>query len=464
MRFKNLNYCFFIIFLTCLFQAACNKLVQIPQPINTVTTATTFSSDITASSAVAAIYSKLRTSRFSASGTTIYAGLSSDELATPNGPRDQFFSNRLTSSNAIPSSAFWTPAYQNIYMANAVIDGLQLSTTVDLATKNELIGEAKFLRAFCYFYLVNLFGDVPLALTTDFNQTALLYRAPVKQVYQQITNDLTSAKSLLISDYSLSNGERIRANKWAATALLARVYLYQQQWDSAKKQSSEIINSGMFRLLDNLNNVFLMDSAEAIWQLQTANANPWATIEGNNFIPFTSSSSPLYYLTSELMSAFESGDQRKLAWINSTLYAGTTYYYPYKYKVKSGSAQNITEYYMVLRFAEQFLIRAEAEVNLNDLGSAINDLDSIRTRAGLPHLSPTLTKEQVLSAVIQERRIELFAEWGNRWFDLKRTGQAVDVLSKISYKKGNINQNQLLYPIPLSEILIDQNLAQNPGY
>jgi hypothetical protein len=171
---------------------------------------------------------------------------------------------------------------------------------------------------------------------------------------------------------------------------------------------------------------------------------------------------PGYYLTTDLLGAFEAGDERRIAWVDSTLYSGNLYYYPFKYKVQQASASTITEYYVLLRLAEQYLIRAEAEAQLNDLTDAINDLNIIRTRAGLPGLSAALNQQQVLAAVMQERRIELFAEWGHRWFDLKRTNQATPTLDTISYKQWTPNAQ--LYPIPMSEITTDPNLTQNPGY
>jgi hypothetical protein len=125
-----------------------------------------------------------------------------------------------------------------------------------------------------------------------------------------------------------------------------------------------------------------------------------------------------------------------------------------------------TEYYMVLRLAEQYLIRAEAEANGAGGGTAaaIADLNVIRGRAGLPALSPSLTPAQVITAVAHERQTELFAEWGHRWLDLKRTGQAGAVLSVIPLKQPWLGAYQLLYPIPFTETQDDPNLVQNPGY
>jgi hypothetical protein len=136
-----------------------------------------------------------------------------------------------------------------------------------------------------------------------------------------------------------------------------------------------------------------------------------------------------------------------------------TYYYPYKYKIVSNAT--ISEYSMVLRLAEQYLIRAEARVQ-NNLPGAIGDLNVLRARASLPALSTTLSPAQVTTAIEHERQVELFTEFGHRWLDLKRTGRADAVLGQL--KGANWQPTDVLYPLPLTEIQTNQNLTQNPGY
>jgi hypothetical protein len=121
----------------------------------------------------------------------------------------------------------------------------------------------------------------------------------------------------------------------------------------------------------------------------------------------------------------------------------------------------VEEYSMILRFAEQYLVRAEARAHLNNLAGAKEDLDVIRSRAGLPELADDLSQDQMLLAVEQERRIELFAEWGHRWFDLRRTGRSLEVLSPL---KPGITTTDLYYPIPLDAMNTNPNLVQNEGY
>ena len=126
---------------------------------------------------------------------------------------------------------------------------------------------------------------------------------------------------------------------------------------------------------------------------------------------------------------------------------------------------------MVLRLAEQYLIRAEAEANLGDMVDATKDLNAVRARAGLGP-SPTLTAssslQQADSAILHERQVELFTEWGHRWFDLIRTGTVNTVLGSpgnVCQAKGGVwSSTSELFPIPESQILDDPNLGQNPGY
>ena len=493
-----------LLFCSALGLGGCKKLIGIDAPPNTITTSNVFATDAQANSALAGIYSEMinntGTQVFSNGGATVYGGLSADELVnhagTTNTTDYEFYTNTLLSSNTNVNGEFWEPAYKNIYSANAAITGMSASTSalLDDSTKNELTGEAKFIRAFNYFYLTNFFGDVPLVLSTDFNQTALMARTPQAQVYQQIVQDLKDAQNLLATDYSAGQGERIRPNKWAATALLARVYLYQAQWDSAETQATAVINNSQYALVSNLNNVFLKNSTEAIWQLEQNNTvTPYnSTFDENNFVPefswwvyipapfqsiyldsatFNSIAPlfiPAYYMSNELASAFESGDKRLVSWTDSlptpstAPYNGITCYYPFKYTTQLGSSGGaITQYYMVLRLAEQYLIRAEARAEQGESNAAA-DLNMIRNRAGLANTTAS-SKTDLLAAIAHERQVELFAEWGHRWLDLKRTGQAGAVLGAIATKQPWTG-NSLLYPIPLSELTTDPNLVQNTGY
>jgi len=440
---------------------SCKKFIQIPPPSNQLVSSTVFSDDNIATAALTGIYSNMM--QYSGSGVgqlPLNIGVSSDELVnySTDQYQIQFYTNSVSpTSNRI--AGLWggnnNGFYGYIFDANSAIEGLNSSTGVSAAVKQELLGEAKFIRAFSYFYLVNFFGDVPLVTNTDYSSNSKMTRTPQAQVYQQIIADLEDAANLLPTDYSFSNGERVRPNKWAANALLARTFLYTQNWDSAVAQATSIINNSLLYSLDTLNGIFLKNSTEAIWQLQPVvpGYNTW---DGYIFI-LTSSPSNVT-LSNTIVNAFDSGDLRRTSWVDSLLSLGETYYYAYKYKVKTSTT--LTEYYMVLRLAEQYLIRAEAEAQQNNIPAAQADLNIIRNRAGLPKTSSG-DQQSLLSAIMKERQIEFFCEWGHRWLDLKRTSQIDSVLG---IEKPGFIPSASLFPVLENDLLSDPNLTQNPGY
>ena len=480
--------------LVCLFlaftQLSCRKLISVQGPKDTITTTQVFNSIAQTEGALAGVYTRMINSdrpnvivagenTWSAGAIRLLAGLSSGELYNRIGPLNMeyyvFSTNNLTVSNNQGTINIWKSAYASIYGANAIIEGIAASTSSGLTAdaRKELTGEAKFIRAFALFYLTNLYGDIPLPLTSDFRKTVNLLRAPQEKVYAQIVEDLKEAQAAMRSDYSIANGERVRPNKWAATALLARVYLYSKDYKNAATAATAVINEqGLYNLESDLNKSFQMDSREAIWQLKPFsehNSLKNATPEGYLSIPsprFTGGVA--YCLSDQLMNAFEPGDKRRIDWVDSSILNSIKNFYPTKYKI---GVPNSTfgapgEYYLMLRFSEMFLIRAEAFASDagGNLEAAIDDLNIIRNRAGLPSLANTLTRQELIAAVEQERQVELFAEWGHRWFDLRRTGRASDVLQTIPLKLPWKGDFQLLYPIPFTEIRDNPFLTQNPGY
>jgi hypothetical protein len=478
--------------------SSCKKLVAIAEPTNTITTTQVFNTETEAEGALVGLYTRMingasvfgtnlaASTTYSAGLSTILGGLSSDELFVYEGAgypaMYAFNTNKVTVTNSAFSDGYWKTAYTIIYGANSVIEGIAASRSAGLSdsTRKALTGEAKFVRAFSYYYLLHFFGEVPLALTVDFNKTVNLPRASKDKVYAQIVQDLQDAQAALPAGYPVAKNGRGRPNKWAATALLARVYLQMGNNAGAALAATEVIGqSDLYVLEPSLKDVFVTTSREAIWQLQQTSESPSlrnATPEGIYMIPGQKyTSQPNMGLTAQLLQAFEPGDHRRTDWVDSTdgsypsgVSTGITRY-PAKYKTGGESAvfgAPVEEYYVVLRLAEMYLIRAEAEANGAPGGTAaaIADLNIIRHRAGLNDLSASLTSTQVTEAVAQERQIELFAEWGHRWLDLKRTGRAHDVLSAIPLKQPWAGDHQLLYPIPASEILNDHFLIQNKDY
>jgi len=448
-----------IIFILIIFsslQLSCKKLVEVEPPSDRIDRAMVFTNDATALSAMSGLYTQMTRSsmQFSSGGITVYAGLYTDEIypVTPSPSIDEYYKHSLLASNATIRANLWLPAYQLIFHANNIIEGLATSTGVSPAVKKQLEGEAKFVRGFCHFYLIQLFGDVPLITSTDYRVNAVHPRTPVNQVYEQVISDLQDAKSLTAPNYPSSG--RVRVNSFAAAALLARVYLYKGEWQKAETEASTVIAQPSYSLATTAN-AFLSNSTEAIWQLMPVAAN-FNTLEGNIFVP-AAGSAPAYGVTSSVMNAFEMNDSRKTNWTKTITVGGINYTYPSKYKVKTGAT--VTEYYIVLRLAEQYLIRAEARASQAKLSDAKTDLNVIRTRSGL---APTTATDiaSLLSAIEDERKLELFAEWGHRFFDLKRTSRINAVLGV----KPGWNETDTLWPIPLQELQRNSNLTQNPGY
>lgn len=446
--------------LTLTFFTSCKKFVNIPLPDDQLTSDFVFSNDNSALDALNGIYSEMMEDRqqFCSGYTTYFAGLSSDELYyyTPSF-RDEFSKNQISIANqANIESFFWTPCYRYIYAANKCIEGTSNSDGMSSKMKMATIGEAKFIRAFCYFYLVNLFGDVPLELSSVYQENQSIARSPATKVYSQIIADLKGSIDSLDEIYA--SDDRGRPNKYAAIALLARVYLYNHDWVDAENESTIVINSGIYSMDNDLDSVFKVGSNETILQLAPVDpsVNTW---EGNEIIPYSMDATPTYLLTSTLVNSFEAGDMRKLAWVQSENFSGQTIYYPYKYKINF--APPVTEFYVALRLAEQYLIRAESRANIDDIVGAQNDLNVIRNRAGLSNTTAN-DKTSLLRAIEHERQIELFAEWGHRWFDLKRTGQANTVLGNL--KPSTWEATDTLWPIPESQIRLNPALTQNAGY
>lgn len=439
---------------------SCKKLIEVPAPVGQINSASVFANDATATSALVGLYLTAisTTGQMTTTGLILYSGLSSDEMynTTSNANTDQFRENSLLPDNPLARGSFWTFGYKLIFQANNIIVGLENSKTVTPSLSKQLTAEAKLMRALCHYYLSGLFGDIPLVTSVDYKITGNQPRISVSQVLDQVIEDLKDAKQNLAETYTTSG--RVRPNKWTASALLARAYLKKGMWAEAEAEATAVIGSGQYSILSNLNNVFLgTNNNEAIWQMLPPNVATFNSIP-NVFIPGTNVV-PNYPLTNWLVNAFEPNDQRKSNWLKSITVNGTTYYYPFKYKVKSGAP--VTEYYMMVRLAEIYLIRAEARTQQNNISGAVSDLNLIRTRAGLSSLSSSLSKANCLLAVEQERRVELFCEWGDRWLTLQRLGRGDAVLGPI---KPGWQTTDILYPIPTSEILSNPSLTQNPGY
>lgn len=449
---------------TCLWSSiSCKSFLQIDPPIDKLKSELVFTDDGLATAGVTGLYSKMAYEQgsFSSYAFTLYPALSADEMI------NTYVDAELTAiyENSIPVTAImplntWTKGYQYIYHTNACLAGLASSSSLSPQVKSQLEGEMRFMRAFCYFYLINFFGDVPLLLSTDFRVNNQHPRTPADKVYDQIVSDLEFAVNNMSATYVTAG--KARPNKWTAAALLARVYLYRGEWEKAERYAGDVINSKLYDLVADPGKIFSNANVEAIWQLVYSVATNLR--ETQYFIPANSSSSPQIRLSEQLVKAISDLDRRKASWVgNVTLPTGNKQYYIYKYKAKT-PVINTSESITVLRLAEQYLIRAEARLWQQNVNGAIEDIDIIRRRAGLTSIREIVQDGNIprlLTVVEQERRVELMAEWGHRWFDLKRTRRATGVLSSI---KPGWQSTDTLYPLPQDQLLMNTKLIQNPGY
>lgn len=458
----------YILLITSLF-FSCESYVDIDVPNDRITGQTVFSNNQTALSALEGLYSQLFNTSFAAGGNrsvTFLSGLSADnfEVTTTTQAILEFAEHEIFPSNSF-NFDLWTGAFNTIYMSNALIEGAEISDDLEIEIKNRLIGEAKFLRAFTYFYLTNLYLDVPLILGTDYQANSLASSTPQEEIYSQILLDLNSALELTKEEYF--NGERTYVNSFVVNSFLARVHLYMENWQQAEFYSSQVISaSNLYGLEENLDNVFLPNNKEAIWQISPAGwgGNFRHTREGNLFVWLSTSSSPVQ-LSSNFLNLWDENDLRFQNWIGTYTDETGTYRFPFKYKVQyDATGADIPEYSTVLRLAEQYLIRAEARANLGDNDGAIEDLEKIQERANASLYSETNLQESpndLLESIIIEKRKELFAEWGHRWLDLKRLDKAGEIL-------GSYNplweSTDIYYPIPEQDRIKNPNLDQNEGY
>jgi starch-binding outer membrane protein, SusD/RagB family len=429
----------------------CKKLLEIPNPENIRPPEMVFAHQSDANEAVAGIYSTWKGLYNNISSPTIIGGLSSDEMENYSLDQnlEQFEKNDISPSNRyLP----WSDLYNIIYQSNAVIEGLNNSQSIDTSAKKYYLGEAKFIRAHSYFVLVNFFGDVPLLTTTDVKANQRARRSSADTVYMQIIADLLDAGNLLQSNF-FPDTYKYRVNKWVALALVARVYLYEKEWDKAEAMANKVINSGKYSLLNDIDSIMIKDNVEALFQFDDNGSE--INIEARSLV---FDQNPVIVLTNNFIESFENFDLRRDRWILSEMYQGKRYYYSHKYKSLDFASN---ERYTICRLAEQYLIRAEARANINKIEDAVSDVNIIRGRVNLPLINSDISLDSCINLIIKERRIEFFAETPHRWFDLKRTKNISSVLSNY---KSSWSDSDSLYPLPIDDIKRNSNLKQNFNY
>lgn len=439
---------------------SCESFIEVDAPQSQLIGANAFNEVATATAALSDIYAQMRENGMVSglnSGGTSLMGIYADELDFygTNTQIMAFNNHTLIPSNTL-ISGLWNTTYGQIYSANALLEGVKNSAQIKEEDRNRLLGEALFIRAYLHFYLLNIFGEIPYVTTTDYTINTKIRKLDESQLYQNVIADLNQARRLLPETYH--SEERVRPNKSVVTAMLARVYLYSEDWVQAEAHATAVLENPLYTWEENLSVVFLKDSRSTIWSLHAGIAG-LNTKDARTFV-FTSGPPIKPALSLNLMNAFESGDLRKNNWTRTILKGAATWAHAYKYK-KTTNTVISQEYTILLRLAEQYIIRSEARVHNGNLSGAQDDLNKIRNRAGLANTSAN-TPAKLIDAIIQERRVELFLEQGHRWFDLKRTDKADAVLSVL---KPEWKSTQVVLPLPESELLLNENLLpQNAGY
>ena len=441
---------------------SCEEFVEVDLPANQLYAQGVFEEPTTAQAAMVEIYSKMRNSGV-LTGVTQGVPFSlanyTDEMTfygANNLGTVAFYKNTLTAANP-DVKTIWDSSYNQIYGVNAIIEGVDRSTGLNEALKNQLTGEALFVRSLLHFSLANLFGGIPYIKSTDYQVNQNLSRSEVALVYSLAKADVERAIALLPEAYIDFN--RTRPNRATAQTLLARICLYAGNWEEASNAASAVLNqTALYSEESDLSKLFLNSSPTTIWQFSPPNSNS-NTFEGVTYV-FTSGPPPLSAVSAGLLAAFEPNDLRKSEWLKAVTDGTNTWYHPNKYK-KGANSSSVSEFSIVFRTGELYLIRAEARARSGNLTSAQEDLNRIRLLAGLTETTAS-SEEALLQAIIKERRIELFTEFGHRFFDLKRYGLLDTVLSGL---KTGWNTTDQLFPIPEMELSLNPNLEpQNLGY
>jgi hypothetical protein len=405
---------------------------------------------------------------------------------------DQFV---LASDNTV-YSGFWNLSYNGITRCNKLLSEIDRPATVwsKLSLKDRCKAEATFLRALYYFNLVRQFGGVPLVLEPTTSQAAVeIKRSKDTQVYDRIILDLRDAAASFAKAKDVE--ENGRANEMSALALLGKVYLTIGNFVEAEKVLSTVMSSGKYALLPEYADLFnpaKKDYKETIFAIQYSENSPELA---NNFIftfaPHTSGGAVTGRAniniigagwnqpTDDLINAFEVGDKRKAVSIgiwNGLDWDNKVKPIPYcaKYKAPISAPDNrCGDNLPIIRYSDVLLMYAESLVEQGKVSQAIPSIQLVRNRAGLS--SPiTLNDAASLRALIAKERQTEFCFENQRWYDLKRTGKAIEVMTAHGKREKSskvflfpesytLNSNKLIAPLPVSEVSINK-LTQNPGY
>ena len=437
---------------------ACTDFLEVDIPKDQMDEEIIFNDDKTATAAAAHLYTLLWSNGFlsgNKEGAGYLLACYTDEMeatVTQETNYRTFYELTVLPMN-VGVKNLWDYSYRQIYVANSILEGVAGSNGVTAPVKQQLTGEALAVRALIHFYLTQTYGNVPYVTTTDYLVNQKIGKGNVDNVLQNAVKDLKLAEEMLSEEYP--SLERVRINKAAVQALLARIFLYKQDYQNAGYYAEKVIQNSKYQM-EPLDKVFLKESKSAVWQLKPAAVNG-NSLEGLHYI-FTNAPAPFAKVSKALESDFEPGDERYKEWLKG-VGDGTVEFHPYKYRQRAGTTPS-QEYSVVLRVEELYLIAAEAAANMQDWDAAGTYLNTVRERAGLSPiaLSDLASAQKV---ILHERRVELFCEFGHRFYDLKRFGQ-LDMIKNIKPAWSPYMQS---LPLPENEIFLNSNLLpQNNGY
>ena len=469
---------------------SCNVLDK--EPLISIAPSNFFVSGVDAEAALSATYDGLQQKGAYAEVLPLLGNMPTDDCTSLNNDvRNLDVINWNSGTGQIYDA--YRDAYIAINRANAVIKYVPV---IDMpgARRDQIVGEARFVRALSYFNLVRLYGGVPLRLEPSESGAPAainLPRSTSDQVYAQIIDDLTQAET------QMAAVNPTRATKGAANALLARVYLTQRQWDAAKTAAAKVFTSGgTFSLAPSYNSLFPADNkSESIFEVQFSGSTDGGTSHTLPDLllpqpPATYSFQKFNIPTTDLLQAADTVNDQRWSF-QGRVNAGRNHASyvqgqsrndndngPFVYKWRSDpNGFNSPDNSYILRVADVLLMQAEASNELSGPGSAaLAPLNQVRQRAGLSALttsSPAAASKQTLRSEIDlQRRLELAFE-GERWFDLVRYARhnqaeagahKVSALTLIQQFRGTPDPNYLLLPLPLAELNTNTQLQQNPGY
>lgn len=373
----------------------------------------------------------------------------------------------------------WAYLYEGISRANAVLDNVGDIDAPDFPEerKSQVLGEAAFLRAYAYFQLVNLWGEVPLVLNkVNSTDPSVVFQPKVSQqeVYDAMIDDLLFSAEALPTSFA-QNQQRV--TKGAALAMLSKAYAHQPtpNWTLVRQYAQEVIDLGIYSLVDDYDELWQPNNentSESIFEIQFVGGTNEANWGPQLWLPpsLTNDGWRKFNTPSkDLIAAFdtEEDDVRKNAsilleggipWQDSDYPSGVI---PFPYKQRLANGWSSPNNYLLLRLADVILLLAEAENELNNLPQATAALNQIRNRVGLDDTNAS-SQGELRTAIQNERRLELAFE-GHRWFDLKRTGTALNIMNALD-RNYDIQEQELDWPIPQSELDRNPNLNQNNGY